>query len=123
MPLQIIKYGIMYVGVVGLFVALIALRMSPATASHRTAEFCQAMILAKETTMFKSVNPFVNDEKVQSKADQLPFYFLGFKSAAPEVTLRTRIWASLCAQTLYKTVSGMMNCSKAIKLLYPRQEL
>lgn len=31
---------------------------------------------------------------------------------------RTRIWASLRAQTLYRTVSGMMNYSKAIKLLY-----
>jgi len=76
------------------------------------------MILAEETAMFNGVNPFANDEKGQSKADQLPFYFLGFKSAAPEFTLRTRIWASLRAQTLYRTVSGMMNYSKAIKLLY-----
>lgn len=28
-----------------------------------------------------------------SKADDLPFYMIGFKSAAPEFTLRTRIWA------------------------------
>ena len=32
--------------------------------------------------------------------------------------LRTRIWSSLRAQTLYRTVSGMMNYGKAIKLLY-----
>lgn len=75
-------------------------------------------ILAEESAMFNGVNPFANDEKGQSKVDDLPFYFIGFKSAAPEFTLRTRIWASLRAQTLYRTVSGMMNYSKAIKLLY-----
>ncbi|KAJ7594205.1 1,3-beta-glucan synthase [Mycena floridula] len=76
-------------------------------------------ILAEESAMFGGTSPFnAGDEKGQSKADDLPFYFLGFKSAAPEFTLRTRIWASLRAQTLYRTVSGMMNYSKAIKLLY-----
>ncbi|KIK59915.1 glycosyltransferase family 48 protein [Collybiopsis luxurians FD-317 M1] len=53
-----------------------------------------------------------------AKADDLPFYCIGFKTSSPEYTLRTRIWASLRAQTLYRTVSGMMNYSKAIKLLY-----
>jgi len=76
------------------------------------------MILAEESAMFNGVNPFANDEKGGSKAYDLPFYFIGFKSAAPEFTLRTRIWASLRVQTLYRTVSGMMNYSKAIKLLY-----
>ncbi|KAK6996025.1 putative 1,3-beta-D-glucan synthase subunit [Favolaschia claudopus] len=82
-------------------------------------------ILAEETAMFNAAgngtNPFgAADEKAasHSKADDLPFYFIGFKSAAPEFTLRTRIWSSLRAQTLYRTVSGMMNYSKAIKLLY-----
>ncbi|KAG6897792.1 hypothetical protein C0992_010868, partial [Termitomyces sp. T32_za158] len=54
----------------------------------------------------------------EKKADDLPFYCIGFKTSSPEYTLRTRIWASLRAQTLYRTVSGMMNYSKAIKLLY-----
>ncbi|KAI9484674.1 1,3-beta-glucan synthase component-domain-containing protein [Zychaea mexicana] len=54
----------------------------------------------------------------KSKVDDLPFYCIGFKSAKPEYTLRTRIWASLRAQTLYRTVSGFMNYRKAIKLLY-----
>ncbi|KAF8878094.1 1,3-beta-glucan synthase [Infundibulicybe gibba] len=63
-------------------------------------------------------NPFGGDEKGPTKADEIPFYFIGFKSADPQYTLRTRIWASLRAQTLYRTVSGMMNYSKAIKLLY-----
>ena len=76
------------------------------------------MILAEESAMFNGVNPFANDEKGGSKTYDLPFYFIGFKSAAPEFTLRTHIWASLRAQTLYRTVSGIMNYSKAIKLLY-----
>ncbi|KAF4614803.1 hypothetical protein D9613_003048 [Agrocybe pediades] len=53
-----------------------------------------------------------------TKTNDLPFYCIGFKTSSPEYTLRTRIWASLRAQTLYRTVSGMMNYSKAIKLLY-----
>ncbi|OMH79606.1 1,3-beta-glucan synthase component FKS1 [Zancudomyces culisetae] len=54
----------------------------------------------------------------KNKADDLPFYSVGFKSSSPEFTLRTRIWASLRSQTLYRTVSGFMNYAKAIKLLY-----
>src|SRR6201996_2747271 len=76
-------------------------------------------ILAEETAQFTGTNPFATgDEKGTAKLDDLPFYCIGFKSSAPEYTLRTRIWASLRAQTLYRTVSGMMNYSKAIKLLY-----
>uniref|UniRef100_A0A8H7KDC0 1,3-beta-glucan synthase n=1 Tax=Bionectria ochroleuca TaxID=29856 RepID=A0A8H7KDC0_BIOOC len=52
------------------------------------------------------------------QVNNLPFYFLGFKSSAPEYALRTRIWASLRGQTLYRTVSGFMNYNRAIKLLY-----
>ncbi|KAH8556914.1 glucan synthase [Umbelopsis sp. PMI_123] len=61
-----------------------------------------------------------NSEKENSKhkIDDLPFYCIGFKSSAPEYTLRTRIWASLRSQTLYRTISGFMNYTKAIKLLY-----
>ncbi|KAF7972714.1 hypothetical protein HWV62_41527 [Athelia sp. TMB] len=73
-------------------------------------------ILAEESAVFNGPSPFNGDEK--DKRDDIPFYTVGFKSAAPEFTLRTRIWASLRAQTLYRTVSGMMNYSKAIKLLY-----
>ncbi|ODV58493.1 1,3-beta-glucan synthase [Ascoidea rubescens DSM 1968] len=50
--------------------------------------------------------------------DDLPYYCVGFKSATPEYILRTRIWASLRSQTLYRTISGFMNYSRAIKLLY-----
>ena len=65
--------------------------------------------------MYNGPTP-LGDEKV-SKTDDLPFYCIGFKSSSPEFTLRTRIWSSLRAQTLYRTVSGM-NYGKAIKLLY-----
>ena len=75
-------------------------------------------ILADETSQFNG--DFDKDEKdtAKSKIDDLPFYCIGFKSSAPEYTLRTRIWASLRFQTLYRTVSGFMNYSRAIKLLY-----
>jgi 1,3-beta-glucan synthase len=75
-------------------------------------------ILADETSQFNG--DYNKDEKdtAKSKIDDLPFYCIGFKSAAPEYTLRTRIWASLRSQTLYRTISGFMNYSRAIKLLY-----
>ncbi|KAG0057207.1 1,3-beta-D-glucan synthase [Gryganskiella cystojenkinii] len=80
-------------------------------------------ILAEESTLFGSTHGLglsgdSEKEGSKSKNDDLPFYCIGFKSAAPEYTLRTRIWASLRAQTLYRTVSGFMNYAKAIKLLY-----
>ncbi|KAH9981305.1 1-3-beta-glucan synthase [Lactifluus volemus] len=71
----------------------------------------------KDTKILAEERP-EDDEKTVNKSDDLPFYCIGFKTASPEFTLRTRIWASLRAQTLYRTVSGMMNYSKAIKLLY-----
>ena len=76
-------------------------------------------ILAEESAAFDTVSsPFDSSSEKPKKTDDLPFYCIGFKTASPEYTLRTRIWASLRAQTLYRTVSGMMNYSKAIKLLY-----
>ncbi|KAJ7774626.1 glycosyltransferase family 48 protein [Mycena maculata] len=72
-------------------------------------------ILAEETDAMDGTTSHNGSEK---KVDDLPFYCIGFKTSSPEYTLRTRIWASLRAQTLYRTVSGMMNYSKAIKLLY-----
>lgn len=81
-------------------------------------------ILAEETAEYESgIYGDQNLDKEKSDAlknqiDDLPFYCIGFKSAAPEYTLRTRIWASLRSQTLYRTVSGFMNYARAIKLLY-----
>ncbi|RKP09374.1 1,3-beta-glucan synthase component-domain-containing protein, partial [Thamnocephalis sphaerospora] len=53
-----------------------------------------------------------------TKLDDIAYQTIGYKSATPEFTLRTRIWASLRSQTLYRTVSGFMNYSKALRLLY-----
>lgn len=75
-------------------------------------------ILADETSQFNGENEKTEKDTAKSKIDDLPFYCIGFKSAAPEYTLRTRIWASLRSQTLYRTISGFMNYSRAIKLLY-----
>ncbi|KAJ9052827.1 1,3-beta-D-glucan synthase [Entomophthora muscae] len=54
----------------------------------------------------------------KSHNDDLPLYCIGFKSASPEYILRTRIWASLRSQTLYRTISGFMNYARALKTLY-----
>ncbi|QRW07539.1 beta-1,3-glucan synthase [Ceratobasidium sp. AG-Ba] len=54
---------------------------------------------------------FVRDTKILAEENDV-------SSSSPEFTLRTRIWASLRAQTLYRTISGFMNYSKAIKLMY-----
>ncbi|CAG1979510.1 unnamed protein product, partial [Fusarium graminearum] len=75
-------------------------------------------ILADETSQFNGENDKDEKNTAKSKIDDLPFYCIGFKSSAPEYTLRTRIWASLRFQTLYRTISGFMNYSRAIKLLY-----
>ena len=75
-------------------------------------------ILADETSQFNGDYEKNEKDTEKSKHDDLPFYCIGFKSAAPEYTLRTRIWASLRSQTLYRTISGFMNYSRAIKLLY-----
>jgi 1,3-beta-glucan synthase len=73
-------------------------------------------ILADETAGADGEADKGDTEK--KKIDDLPFYCIGFKSSAPEFTLRTRIWSSLRSQTLYRTISGFMNYSRAIKLLY-----
>lgn len=75
-------------------------------------------ILAEETAGYEGDEENKSEDGLKSKIDDLPFYCIGFKSAAPEYTLRTRIWASLRSQTLYRTVSGFMNYARAIKLLY-----
>lgn len=75
-------------------------------------------ILADETSQFNGDAEKNEKDTAKSKIDDLPFYCIGFKSSAPEYTLRTRIWSSLRSQTLYRTISGFMNYSRAIKLLY-----
>ncbi|KAI7886509.1 glycosyltransferase family 48 protein [Lichtheimia hyalospora FSU 10163] len=63
-----------------------------------------------------STEKLMND--VLDDKDDLPFYCIGFKSSKPEYTMRTRMWASLRAQTLYRTVAGFMNYARALKILY-----
>lgn len=48
----------------------------------------------------------------------IPFHCVGFKSSKPELTTRTRIWASLRYQTLYRTISGFNNYNLALRILY-----
>ena len=55
---------------------------------------------------------------IRERINDLPFNLFGFNSSEDSFTLRTRIWASLRTQTLFRTVSGFMNYAKAIKLLY-----
>ncbi|KAJ3193403.1 1,3-beta-D-glucan synthase [Irineochytrium annulatum] len=53
----------------------------------------------------------------ESCRSDIPLRAVGFRDHTPEGHLRTRIWASLRSQTLYRTVSGFMNYAKALKLL------
>ncbi|OVF08501.1 putative 1,3-beta-glucan synthase [Clavispora lusitaniae] len=52
------------------------------------------------------------------KYEDIPFDSIGFKNSQPESTIRTRIWASLRYQTLFRTISGFSNYEKALKILY-----
>ncbi|KAH8833629.1 1,3-beta-glucan synthase [Flagelloscypha sp. PMI_526] len=84
--------------------------LSNGTISSRTPRFW----LRKRTP----VTAVARMKRARRRSTISPFTASGLKQSSPEYTLRTRIWASLRAQTLYRTVSGMMNYSKAIKLLY-----
>ena len=53
----------------------------------------------------------------RDKDDDNAYDLVGFREATPIFTMRTRIWASLRSQTLYRTVFGFMNYSKSIKML------
>ncbi|GEQ72143.1 hypothetical protein JCM33374_g5829 [Metschnikowia sp. JCM 33374] len=53
----------------------------------------------------------------RDKEDDHAYDLVGFREATPIFTMRTRIWASLRSQTLYRTVFGFMNYSKSIKML------
>jgi 1,3-beta-glucan synthase len=78
-----------------------------------TGETTSNITSASESTGVKTEQDFVDN-----KINDLPLYCIGYKSSAPEYIMRTKIWASLRTQTLYRTVSGFMNYSKAIKLLH-----
>ncbi|KAJ3410387.1 1,3-beta-D-glucan synthase [Chytridiales sp. JEL 0842] len=59
--------------------------------------------------------PLINTDELHG--NNVAIEAFGFKDPSPEGTLRTRIWASLRSQTLFRTVSGFMNYEKALKLL------
>lgn len=54
----------------------------------------------------------------KSRFDDIPYDCIGFKNSSPEFTIRTRIWASVRYQTLFRTISGFSNYEKALKILY-----
>ncbi|ORY98605.1 1,3-beta-glucan synthase component-domain-containing protein [Syncephalastrum racemosum] len=72
----------------------------------------------KDTKFMAEEEKVADDNRTLDDKDDLPFYCIGFKSSRPEYTLRTRLWASLRAQTLYRTVAGFMNYARALKILY-----
>ncbi|KAJ3214698.1 1,3-beta-D-glucan synthase [Dinochytrium kinnereticum] len=58
------------------------------------------------------------DDKMQVKTTKdIPLSEVGFREHSEAAILRTRIWASLRSQTLFRTVAGFMNYGKAISLL------
>lgn len=54
---------------------------------------------------------------VAEKEDNM-YSAVGYKDATPAYIMRTRIWALLRSQTLYRTVFGFMNYLRAIKMFY-----
>ncbi|KAI8374465.1 1,3-beta-glucan synthase component-domain-containing protein [Radiomyces spectabilis] len=84
-------------------------------------EYLKRLHPAEWNNFVKDTKFIAEEDKLASRPDEkddLPFYCIGFKSSAPEYQLRTRVWASLRAQTLYRTVSGFMNYARALKILY-----
>ncbi|ORZ12773.1 1,3-beta-glucan synthase component-domain-containing protein [Absidia repens] len=94
-------------------------RLHPAEWSHfvKDTKFIAEEDDTESTEMITAGNTNHTTHPVTNK-DDLPFYCIGFKSSAPEYTLRTRVWASLRAQTLYRTISGFMNYARALKILH-----
>ncbi|KAI5955704.1 hypothetical protein KGF54_001206 [Candida jiufengensis] len=65
-----------------------------------------------------------NLDKIEEELNEdLPYYCVGFKDSTPDNILRTRIWAALRCQTLYRTVSGFMNYETALKILYRSENI
>ncbi|KAL6453516.1 FKS3 1 [Candida maltosa Xu316] len=72
----------------------------------------------QDSKMIQTIKEIDEEKFIRDNIDDLPYYCIGFKDSAPENVLRTRIWAALRCQTLYRTVSGFMNYETALKLLY-----
>lgn len=75
---------------------------------------------------------YMKDNRLMAEEDLLKLNSskrMSSASSSPEIMLqdneaimRTRLWASLRTQTLYRTITGFMNYSRAIKLLYDLEE-
>ncbi|KAL6933904.1 hypothetical protein ACO0R3_001686 [Hanseniaspora guilliermondii] len=60
----------------------------------------------------------LSNNSEENKNFDLAFETVGFNTSNPIFTTRTRIWASLRTQTLYRTISGFQNYIRALKILY-----
>lgn len=76
---------------------------------------------AAELDEKNSVSEDEDLKRVKSNLDDIPFYSVGYLNNLPELVLRTRIWASLRYQTVYRTLSGFSNYESALKSLYYAQ--
>lgn len=79
-----------------------------ASGAEEKNEFYETMESRKE-----AINTYI-----QNEINDIPYYCIGFKDSTHERSLRTRIWASLRCQTLYRTVSGFTNYDTGLRILY-----
>ncbi|KAF1796517.1 1,3-beta-glucan synthase component-domain-containing protein [Mucor lusitanicus] len=97
------------------------IREEDATTRVTLLEYLKRLHPSEWNNFVKDTMFIAEENQVPSKPtekEDLPFYCIGFKSSAPEYTLRTRVWASLRAQTLYRTINGFMNYARALKILH-----
>lgn len=74
---------------------------------------------AKKTdAQFQDSRSSISNNSEENKNFDLAFETVGFNTSNPIFTTRTRIWASLRTQTLYRTISGFQNYIRALKILY-----
>lgn len=86
-----------------------------------------ASVTSIETVASLNLDQEINDKSTEvsfskwhnkNRFDDIPYDCIGFKNSQPKFTIRTRIWASLRYQTLFRTISGFSNYEKALKILY-----
>ncbi|KAL7323496.1 hypothetical protein PS15p_211384 [Mucor circinelloides] len=97
------------------------IREEDSTTRVTLLEYLKRLHPSEWNNFVKDTMFIAEENQVPSKPtekEDLPFYCIGFKSSAPEYTLRTRVWASLRAQTLYRTINGFMNYARALKILH-----
>ena len=80
--------------------------------------FVQDSKMVHKLDSLQDMGKFPETSELSETYEDLPYYCIGFKDSSMENILRTRIWAALRCQTLYRTVSGFMNYEAALKILY-----